>query len=1132
MANTDAELEQQLKEAGKQLSRHSDSVAALLSLLDQIEKLLSKVDQSPKKSMLDALKPSMKALIQESLLKHSDVDVKVAVAACVSEITRITAPDAPYDDDQMRDIFQLIVSSFEDIADQASRSYIKRASILETVSKVRSCVIMLDLECDALIVEMFEHFLRSVRDYHHESIYPSMESIMVLVLEESEEIPVEMLKPLLASVKKDSEGVLPVARKLAEGVLLKSADKLKPYLMPAIVSLGDTLDKYTEVVASICEGKTATVEQNDEIASEANERKLEKESVDEAPQADESKLTTASSEHTKQVVKGDSAEEVDPTIDRSPKSVMSNGVNVLGNEEASVDQEPPKKPEDEDTNQQSLNKEDTDDSGADKELKPEEQTSENGGKKSDAVINSAEPSDSSHVEGDKEADKPSSEIEKDNDVKESESGAVIPSEIEKDNDVQVSSPKPVESKPASVTSPSQSNSLPDESRAKKAAQSKNKQVPQEDEIVSQSKSETPPDETRSKKGGQPKKDDTQEDASEETGDLDIKPQKRIGKKAVASKEVEPPPKDESEDDEAASDSDAEPQKRTEKKAFDAEEEVKAPPKAGSEDDDVVSDSDAEPQKRAGKKAVATKEVKTQPKDESEDDAPPKDESEDDKATSESDAEPQKQAGKKAVAAKEVKLPSKGELEDDEATSESDAEPQIPIGKKAAVAKGVKLPPKDDTEDDEATSESDAKPQKRTKKVAAAKDVKHPPKDESADDEATSESDAPPPRKTVSKSTKQPDKKSKLSGKKSDVVELNAKKQKQTGKKVTAKVEDSDSEAKPPKSSVKKGQKRKAAVEEEEESDSENKPLQLAAKKGKSKKQDDGRKRGSGKNATENDQAKAMSSDDEMDYSPKSAAKSAKGEGSSKEISTNSAKRKRSAVKEKVSDTIKYDKSLVGSKVKVWWPEDKTYYEGFIESFDAARKKHKVHYVDGEKETLNLRTEKWEFLNEYSVRDEEQNIEAESEEASPEIQKKKSKTDAAPSASQDKIKDSTKRTGGVPSSGKAKVPASKDNKSKDKSAAKSASQKSGGKSSDAATSSKSKKDEETPKAGTKTKQDTPKTVSKSKGKTPQTGSKSNANGPTKAKSNVKEHEDVKAPDSTKGKSTVTTKSGSKKRKHKS
>ena len=30
------------------------------------------------------------------------MDVKVSVASCITEITRITAPDAPYDDEQMK----------------------------------------------------------------------------------------------------------------------------------------------------------------------------------------------------------------------------------------------------------------------------------------------------------------------------------------------------------------------------------------------------------------------------------------------------------------------------------------------------------------------------------------------------------------------------------------------------------------------------------------------------------------------------------------------------------------------------------------------------------------------------------------------------------------------------------------------------------------------------------------------------------------------------------------------------------------------------------------------------------------------------------------------------------------------
>lgn len=240
--------------------------------------------------MQTALSPSQKALVAEQLLRHSDPDVKVAVASCISEITRITAPDAPYDDDQMKvpwidlghtdsssvlsthipyfkenlnflncicmqEVFQLIVSSFENLYDKSSRSYAKRTSILETVAKVRSCVVMLDLECDALILEMFQHFLKSIRykvlswvlvitlcvyiytfrnvcfhlwsktcklircwklnliclalnvlrDYHPENVFSSMETIMTLVLEESEDISLELISPLLDSVKNDNE---------------------------------------------------------------------------------------------------------------------------------------------------------------------------------------------------------------------------------------------------------------------------------------------------------------------------------------------------------------------------------------------------------------------------------------------------------------------------------------------------------------------------------------------------------------------------------------------------------------------------------------------------------------------------------------------------------------------------------------------------------------------------------------------------------------------------------------------------------------------------------------------------------------------------------------------------------------
>ncbi|TYH69570.1 hypothetical protein ES332_D05G065500v1 [Gossypium tomentosum] len=263
MTASEKELELQLMEAGNRLVEPPSSVAELIPLLDQVESCLSRVEQSPSQSMQNVLSPSLKALVAEHLFRHPDDDVKVAVAACISEITRITAPDAPYDDDQMREVFQLIVSSFENLSDKSSCSFIKRTSILETVAKVRSCVVMLDLECDALIVEMFQHFLKAIRDYHAEAVFTSMVTIMTLVLEESEDIPTELLSPILSSVKKDNEEVLPVARKLAEKVLENCASKLQPYLTQAVENLGISFDDYSSIVASICGATAGAVERDD-----------------------------------------------------------------------------------------------------------------------------------------------------------------------------------------------------------------------------------------------------------------------------------------------------------------------------------------------------------------------------------------------------------------------------------------------------------------------------------------------------------------------------------------------------------------------------------------------------------------------------------------------------------------------------------------------------------------------------------------------------------------------------------------------------------------------------------------------------------------------------------------------------
>ncbi|XP_059639252.1 sister chromatid cohesion protein PDS5 homolog D [Cornus florida] len=248
------ELQKELRDSGNKLLMPPSSVDELLNLLDKLEIALNKVKQIPSQSMLDAVVPSMKALIANELLRHPDIDVKISVVSCISEISRITAPEPPYNDDQMKEIFQLTVMAFEKLSNMSGRCYTKAISILHTLAQVRSVLVMLDLECNDLIVEMFKHFLRTIRSNHPDQVFLDMETVMTTVLEESEEISMELVSPLLTSVKKENQKVSPVSWKLGVKVIRNCAASLKPYLRKAGQTMGTVLSDFAEVVVSICQG--------------------------------------------------------------------------------------------------------------------------------------------------------------------------------------------------------------------------------------------------------------------------------------------------------------------------------------------------------------------------------------------------------------------------------------------------------------------------------------------------------------------------------------------------------------------------------------------------------------------------------------------------------------------------------------------------------------------------------------------------------------------------------------------------------------------------------------------------------------------------------------------------------------
>ncbi|XP_028076508.1 sister chromatid cohesion protein PDS5 homolog A-A isoform X2 [Camellia sinensis] len=229
-------LPQLLKDLGSKLENPPSTKDALVKLLKQAATCLSELDQSPTKSILESMKPFLNAIVKTELLKHQDREVKLLVATNVCEITRITAPEAPYSDDVLKDIFHLIVSTFSGLSDTSGPSFGRRVFILETLARYRSCVVMLDLECDDLVNQMFSTFLSVTSDDHPESVLNSMQTIMVVLLEESEDVRDELLLSLLSVLGRNKSDVAMAARKLAMNVIEHCSVKLEPGVRQFLIS--------------------------------------------------------------------------------------------------------------------------------------------------------------------------------------------------------------------------------------------------------------------------------------------------------------------------------------------------------------------------------------------------------------------------------------------------------------------------------------------------------------------------------------------------------------------------------------------------------------------------------------------------------------------------------------------------------------------------------------------------------------------------------------------------------------------------------------------------------------------------------------------------------------------------------
>ncbi|GAV47084.1 hypothetical protein ZYGR_0E00980 [Zygosaccharomyces rouxii] len=133
-------------------------------------------------------------LLDRKLLKHKDKGIRAFVACCLNDILRLYAPDAPYTDVQLTDIFKLFLAQFEQLGDPENGYYIQQKYLITRLLEYRSIVLLTDLpSAHKLLERLFQIFYDDSKNFEPR-MFKVIGGILGEVISEFESVPMDVLR--------------------------------------------------------------------------------------------------------------------------------------------------------------------------------------------------------------------------------------------------------------------------------------------------------------------------------------------------------------------------------------------------------------------------------------------------------------------------------------------------------------------------------------------------------------------------------------------------------------------------------------------------------------------------------------------------------------------------------------------------------------------------------------------------------------------------------------------------------------------------------------------------------------------------------------------------------------------------
>ncbi|WWD21518.1 hypothetical protein CI109_106004 [Kwoniella shandongensis] len=236
-----------------------ETTDALLKRIKLLHQKLASLEQDlTDVRSLDQVK---KPLINQTILHHKDRGVKAYAACCLADLLRVYAPDAPYNHNQLRDIFQFILTQIllnfkpsttqarplqpsknkSNEATQQSQSqsqlsqritdipyYAEYYHLIENLATIKSVVLICDVPgAEELIEGFFTGFMDIIRPDMSKTVIRYLRDILVALAEESATLPAGVMDCIISQFETYASKPETLSFQLTVDVCNQVADRLK-----------------------------------------------------------------------------------------------------------------------------------------------------------------------------------------------------------------------------------------------------------------------------------------------------------------------------------------------------------------------------------------------------------------------------------------------------------------------------------------------------------------------------------------------------------------------------------------------------------------------------------------------------------------------------------------------------------------------------------------------------------------------------------------------------------------------------------------------------------------------------------------------------------------------------------------